>query len=344
LNSSVLMFRESKDNQSESWKESFKLLSIQDESTIIKLSNESIKFRIISLKSYYQNDDHADNNDELSSSMPQSIESLTESSIESSIKSLVESIAESQSNLDHTDLTTISIVLIESIKRERDRSRKYFSSIAYLSFIFNTTVEISPVSSFIASRQKEIIELLKKDVFILINKKNVPTDVRIFSSRFVNEIKHSEIEKAFEKFRLVIQTFNNQNKTLILTQSSIIQRINQRLIICLVVSLSQMKLYLRDIIQAYVQSRSNLNRDFYVQSSSELIKLMRISSECILKVIKSLYEVSETNNHWFKTYHDHHTDKLEMIQFTYDSCLLYINHICTRIVSMQTDDTLILAD
>ncbi len=34
-----------------------------------------------------------------------------------------------------------------------------------------------------------------------------------------------------------------------------------------------------------------------------------------------------------------------MIQFTYDSCLLYIiNHICMRIMSMQIDDTFILID
>jgi hypothetical protein len=200
------------------------------------------------------------------------------------------------------------------------------------------------VSSFIASRQQEIVELLEKDVFISVNKRDVSTDVRIFSSRFVNEIKHSEIEKAFEKFRLMIQTFNDQNKILVLTQFSIIQRVSQRLIICLVISLFQMKLYLRNITQAYVQSRSNLNRDSYVQSLFELIKLMKISSECILKVIKSLYEVPETDNHWFKTYHDHHTDNLEMIQFTYDSCLLYINHICTKIIDMQIDDIFILAD
>jgi hypothetical protein len=64
LNSFVLIFREDKVfNQSETWKESFKLLSIQNESAIIEMSNESIKFRSISVKSYYQND-HA--NDELS--------------------------------------------------------------------------------------------------------------------------------------------------------------------------------------------------------------------------------------------------------------------------------------
>ncbi len=295
------------------------MLSIQSESAIVELSNESTKFRFISLKLYYQNDDHA--NDELSIS-----------SMKSSIESSIESISK------HTD----SIVFIESIKRDRDRLRKFSSSIANV--IFNI-ISIDSSSSFIAFRQKEIIELLEKEIFISVNKRDVSTDVRIFSFRFVNEIKHSSIEKAFEKFRLVIQAFNDQNKIFVLTQSSIIQRISQRLIICLAASLSQIELYLRDIIQAYVQSQSNLNRDFYVQSLSELIKLMSISSECILKMIKSLYEVSETDNHWFKTYHDHHTDKLNMISFTYNSCLLYIiDHICMSIVSMQTDDTLILAD
>jgi hypothetical protein len=292
LNSSVLIFREDKDtNQSGAWKGSFKLLSIQSESAIVELSNESIKFRSISVKSYYQKNDHTNDELPLTSSVSQSVESSAEALIEplikSSIESSVEPTAESQG-----DLTIESIVPTASIKRGRGRPRKYPAPAA--NFVFNIT---SVDSSFTASRQKEIAGLLEKGVFISVNKKDVSADVRIFSSRFVNEIKHSEPEKAFEKFRLVIQVFNDQNKTLVLTQSSIIQRISQRLIICLAVSLSQMKLYLRDITQAYVQSRSNLNRDFYVQSLSELIKLMSISPECILKVVKSLYEVPETDNH-----------------------------------------------
>jgi hypothetical protein len=225
------------------------------------------------------------------------------SSIESSIKSVTE----------HSDLIVDSIIFIKSIQPDRDRLRKFFASI--VNFVFNI---INVDSLFISFRQRNISSLLEKDVFIFINKKNVSTNVRIFSFRFVNEIKHSEIEKAFEKFKLMIQTFNDQNKILVLTQSSIIQRISQRLIICLATSLSQMKLYLRDITQIYVQSRFNLNKNFDVQSLSELIKLMSILSECILKMIKSLYEVSETDNHWFKTYHDHHIDKLSIISFTYN--------------------------
>jgi hypothetical protein len=177
LNSSVLNFRENKENQSRSWKELLKLLSIQSESAIIELSNESIKFRTISLKSYYQKNDHT--NDELSTSLIESsTESTIESSIESSIQSLIELIDESQSNPNYTDLiSTDSIILTESVKRGRGRPRKYPASIA--NFVFNTIKSV--VSSFIASRQKEIVNLLEKEIFISINKKNVSIDVRIFS-------------------------------------------------------------------------------------------------------------------------------------------------------------------
>jgi hypothetical protein len=244
---------------------------------IIDLSSEPTKFRSTSIKSYYQENSLSD---DLSSD-----ESSNQSSILSNL--------ESSHQLDQT--ITDSAVLTALVKRERDRSRKFLASIAYINFMLNTITSVNP--PFIASRAKEIVELLEKDVFEPINKDDVSIDVRIFSSRFVDEIKHSNIEKAFEKSRLMMQAFKNQNKTLILTQSSIIQRISQRLILCLTIMFSHMKLYLRDIIQAYVQSATSLNRDFYVQSFSELIKLMKISDDCILKVIKSLYEMPEIENH-----------------------------------------------
>ncbi len=122
-----------------------------------------------------------------------------------------------------------------------------------------------------------------------------------------------------------MQTFNDQNKNLILIQSSIIQRVNQRLIVCLIVVFSNVNLYLRNIIQTYVQSITSLNRDFFVRLFVELIKHFDIVSNSILKMIKSLYDVLEIDNHWFVTYHVHHVNKLDMIQSTYDSCFLHTN-------------------
>jgi hypothetical protein len=152
----------------------------------------------------------------------------------------------------------------------------------------------------------------------------------------------------------MMQAFKNQNKILVLTQSLTIQRISQRFIFCMTNMFSlEMKLYLRNIIQVYVQSAISLNRNFYVQSYFKLIKLMRISADCILKVIKSLYEMFEIDNHWFKTYHTYHIDNLVIIQFTYDLCLLYKTFFVDKIsnksiisdlVEMQIDDTLLLTD
>jgi predicted PP-loop superfamily ATPase len=129
------------------------------------------------------------------------------------------------------------------------------------------------------------------------NRNDVSFNARIFDSRFIDEIKNLDIDKAFEKSRVIVQAFDDSDKNLILTQSSTIQRVNQRLIVCLVAMFSKMKLYLRDITQTYVQSTLSLNCDFYIRFSHELIILMRISSTHVLKIMKSLYDVLETDNH-----------------------------------------------
>ncbi len=161
---------------------------------------------------------------------------------------------------------------------------------------FDSIVHIA-LSQFAAFRQKEINDLIEKDVFQSVKINDVSFDVRIFNFRFVNEIKHLDTDKAFEKSRFVVQTFNDQNKNLMLIQSSIIQRVNQRLIVCLIVVFSNMNLYLRNITQTYVQSITSLNRDFFVRSSVKLIKHLDIVSNSILKMIKSLYDVLEIDNH-----------------------------------------------
>jgi hypothetical protein len=61
LNSDVLVYRERNDSQSKSWKNLFKLLSVNDESTIIELSNDSTKFRSTMIKSYYDDNHNFEN-------------------------------------------------------------------------------------------------------------------------------------------------------------------------------------------------------------------------------------------------------------------------------------------
>ena len=108
-------------------------------------------------------------------------------------------------------------------------------------------------------------------------------------------------------------------------------------------SLQQSKLvtfYLQNISQAYVQFNIYLNRDIFIQLPYEL----NLQLKTILWVIKPLYKVLEAKNYWFKTYHQHHINRLKMEQLTYDPYLLYTQLNNFSIVGLQTNNTLFLAN
>ena len=67
-------------------------------------------------------------------------------------------------------------------------------------------------------------------------------------------------------------------------------------------------LYSRDITQAYIQSLTTLNRDFFIRSPPEL----DLQPGFILRVLKSLYGIPEAGNHWFNIYHRYYTDNLKL--------------------------------
>uniref|UniRef100_A0A093V6J0 Transposon Ty1-NL2 Gag-Pol polyprotein n=1 Tax=Talaromyces marneffei PM1 TaxID=1077442 RepID=A0A093V6J0_TALMA len=70
------------------------------------------------------------------------------------------------------------------------------------------------------------------------------------------------------------------------------------------------------------------------------------SRRTFLKVVRPLYGIPEAGNHWFRTYHNHHTENLNMDVSTYDPCLLHCSDSKQGfgIIGMQTDDTLIVAN
>ena len=127
-----------------------------------------------------------------------------------------------------------------------------------------------------------------------------------------------------------------------------IQRMNQRLIICITIVLeinsnnsnNSMKLFLRNVIQTYVQSIFNLNRKFYVKSFHEFVSIIKISYNCIFKIMILLYEMFKTSNYWFFIYYKHHIKKFIMIESIYDLCLFHSIKLFD-LIDFQIDDTLI---
>lgn len=102
-----------------------------------------------------------------------------------------------------------------------------------------------------------------------------------------------------------------------------------------------MDLYTRDITQAYTQSKTLLNREIYVRPRNGWAE-----KGTLWKVILPLYGLAETGTHWFQTYHQHHENRLGMVNSTFDMCLLHTNETDSvfAVVGLQTDDTLILGN
>ena len=80
-----------------------------------------------------------------------------------------------------------------------------------------------------------------------------------------------------------------------------------------------MKIILRDIMQAYIQSKIELNHTVICYLSAKLKK--KYLEDTVLCVVKPLYSLAEAGNHWFATYLDHHKENLGMKISSYDTCL-----------------------
>lgn len=103
-------------------------------------------------------------------------------------------------------------------------------------------------------------------------------------------------------------------------------------------------MFIRGIIQAYVQSVTKLNRIIIARLPREIAHLYPPST--IVLVTKLLYGVPEAGTHWWATNYNHHRDKLKMKASTFDPCLLITTEEsgCFGILGVQTDDTLSLGD
>jgi hypothetical protein len=71
----------------------------------------------------------------------------------------------------------------------------------------------------------------------------------------INEIKGKGTNSPYEKSRMMIQSYSNDGKKMMLTQFLTIQRASQRVSFAVIPSLlkQKMHLWLRDITQAYIQ-------------------------------------------------------------------------------------------
>lgn len=202
---------------------------------------------------------------------------------------------------------------------------------------------LTPCEPFEASTKQEIEGLLNSGVFEFTSFDKSMIGKRIFNMRIVNSIKEKTTLTPYEKSRLVVQAYNDRGKSMVLTQSPTVQRAIVQLILTL--GLSFIKIYdhimfLRDISQAYTQSKTLLTRDILCHPAPEVIKSLNLDPNTVMRILKPLYRIPEAGNHWFQTYSRHLKEKLGMAPSFFDPSLFIIIGKPFGINGMQVDDTL----
>ncbi len=176
------------------------------------------------------------------------------------------------------------------------------------------------------SGQKEIQRLLEKDIFkvVTLNKvvmsEEIPSSLQVFDSCFVNDIKDLYTDKAYEKSCPVMHAYNDKKKNLMLMHFPKKLEVRQSISFCLTTIIgnndnNNIKIYLQDIMQAYIKIASDLNPNVYIQSLSKLILRLCASFDSIVKVMRPLYGKLEVDNYRFDIYHLHYKEKLGITEF-----------------------------
>jgi hypothetical protein len=92
-----------------------------------------------------------------------------------------------------------------------------------------------------------------------------------------------------------------------------------RVMLSLAASLPHDNKRLRDITQAYTQSKSEVQRRIVCEAPPEL----GLPEDCVLVVIRPLYGIPEAALHWFITYGDFYKNDLRMVPTGLDACLFH---------------------
>lgn len=174
--------------------------------------------------------------------------------------------------------------------------------------------EASKSSHFAKARRAEIDGLIEQGVFSLANIDEA-RGYTIFNARFVDETRNYGTPHAKYKSRLIVQAYRDQAPGL-LKYAPTIQRSSQRMILHVAAQdLEHLFIFPRDIVEACTQAEDKLQRVIYLRPP----EVLGFPPEVLLRVDRGLYGLPESDLLWFKTYHLHQKNNLNL----HDSCLLY---------------------
>ena len=217
------------------------------------------------------------------------------------------------------------------------------TSDAALMFTHHALQQSPDNTRFAQSRTVVFNGLVERGVFTLVPASDSEGH-RIYGARFCDQVKNEGKPTAYEKSRLVVQAYNDNNHGL-LTHAPTVHRSSESLLLALCSMVSDLQFFTQDISQAYVQSETRTQRAIFVRPPS----ILHLPPGTLLRVDLPLYGIPEAGIRWFRTYHAHHRDTQHLTASLHDPCFLYTprgisgDHqspeVAQGFTCLKTDDT-----
>jgi hypothetical protein len=206
----VLVYRENK-----GWDGPHTMLSVDGHNCVVKLPAGPTTFRITSVKKYFVPPNTPQDNlpSNLPSDQPVDPPNTTQPPVIQPIRQ----------NLPRHRRVPTRYREIEMMDIHMYLSHKEDEHMAMAVKLRKEGIIRSLTEPFVEARKKEIDGLLSKNVFQIVNIRDIPRGERLFRSRFVDEVKRRD-GVLYKKSRLVVQAHHDRGKQTILTQSLTIQR------------------------------------------------------------------------------------------------------------------------
>ena len=163
-------------------------------------------------------------------------------------------------------------------------------------------------TEFTEAKRKELQGLIDRQVFSVVDKKDVPANANILRTRFLLVIKDSGTPEELCKARLVVRGNKDADKDTLVHCSPNIRQSSVRIAVC-VAALLDLRMWAQDVNQAYLQSDQKLQREIFVVPPPEL----QLPEDKLLKLELPLYGVSDAGDYWHETFRRHVQYDLDMV-------------------------------
>lgn len=205
------------------------------------------------------------------------------------------------------------------------------------------TVTIQPTDprakdpQFDAAREKELEVLWNCETSQLVNANEVPSYANTLRGRFVLALRHEGTAKETWNARFFVQGFRDKFKTFVVHDNSNAQP-HSITILTGTAAIFGFRIFSTHVTEAYLQSNDDLVRDVYIKPAAEL----GISSVKMLKLLKPLYDLADSEYYCGKTLKNHLQENLNTVPSKGDEAFYFKseNSLLDGISAVYFDDIL----